>query len=300
MIHVLVAGGSGFIGQAVVQSLISKGFQVTVFDVVTGPLHHENLRYYELDVRSGKLPTLSPCHAIINLAGASINHKLDDEYKKLIWSTRVISTRSLRQWVESQPWQPAIYIGASAVGFYGSRGSEVLTELSRSGSDFLAQTCIDWEREHTAFSKIGIDTVIFRQGHVMGQKGFLAEILPWYKRGFRLVLGSGAQYISWIDIRDLTGLYVRTVQGQLEAGIYNAVSNESYTFSALSRIIASYTRARFPLRVPEWIMSIRFGELAQFLLSSQNIVSSEKIRPFIHHGSLQETIESFAVGERAK
>lgn len=291
MKHALIVGGSGFVGQSLVHAFIDAGWRVTVFDTRIGKYEHEFTRYYAVDVTGGKLPTLQPCDVIINLAGATINHRFTPEYKKLIWSSRVISTRSLRQWVETQSWQPGIYIGACATGYYGNRGNEQVSTSTKPADDILGRICIDWEREHNGFTKIGIPVSILRQGHVLGHGGLIAELLPWYRYGLRLTLGQGDQFVPWIDMRDLVTLYISLATGQIAPGTYNAVSSTQIRFSDLARTLGRLTHAGIPLVVPLWALRLRLGECAEYMIASQRVQFSDALLPHITHTNLSETLE---------
>lgn len=290
MKHVLVVGGSGFVGQMLVRAFVSIDWRVSVFDIRTGVFDHENVRYYPVDVQSGKLPTLPLCDAVINLAGATINHRLTAEYKKLIWSSRVISTRSLRQWLENQSWQPSVYIGASATGYYGNRNNEMLSANNKPGDDILARICIDWEREHRAFEKLSIPTIILRQGHVLGNGGLLSTLLPWFQRKITVTLGSGNYYMPWIDIRDLVTIYVTAAQGMIEPGIYAATSPNHILCKDMNRILALLTGAIIPFSVPVWLLRIFYGELADQLVASQRVQTSEKLLPYLRHTDIAASL----------
>ncbi len=290
MKHALIVGGSGFIGQALVRTCLSRGYRVSVFDIRIGSTEHEHLRYYPVDVQGGKLPSLPLCDVIINLAGAPINHRFTKEYKKILWSSRIICTRSLRQWVETQSWQPQIYVGASAVGYYGNRGNETLSEQSRPGQGTLARICVDWEREHKAFEKLGIPVATLRQGHVLGAGGFLQEILPWFRRGFRVIIGNGVYYLPWIDLRDLCTLYMSLIEGKIPPGTYNAVATDIMPYTRFSRVLAGLTHARIPLPVPVWALRLRYGELADHMTASQRIQTGDAIATLLQHPDLSASL----------
>lgn len=281
MNHILIVGGSGFIGQALVRSFVARDYRVTVFDMIRGRFEHEHVRYHTVDVQSGKLPTLSECHYIINLAGAPINNRFTAEYKKIIWTSRVITTRSLRQWVETQSWQPLLYIGASAVGYYGDHGSEIISENSRPGNDTLARVCVDWEREHHGFEKLGIPVIILRQGAIIGPGGYIAQLLPWYRRGLKIILGSGNNYMPWIGLTDLVHIYTTLFEDKVAQGVYNAVSPEMTQQSHISSVLSSLTRARILIHAPLWMLRLRFGELADVMIMSQKVSPSEVLLKYI-------------------
>jgi uncharacterized protein (TIGR01777 family) len=290
MEHVLIVGGSGFIGQALVRSFVARNCRVTVFDIHDGRFEHELVRYYPVDVQGGKLPTLPECHCIINLAGAPISNRFTTEYKKVIWTSRVITTRSLRQWVETQSWQPHTYVGASAVGYYGDRGSEQITEHTRPGNDTLARVCVDWEREHHAFEKLGIPVTILRQGTILGAGGYIAQLLPWFRHGFSVTLGSGANYVPWIALHDLVNIYSAICCQAIPPGIHNAVSLEYTKQSDIVATLGLLTHARFPVSAPVWALRLRFGELADVMTMSQKISYSSELKPYITT-SLLEALE---------
>ncbi|HYK62747.1 MAG TPA: TIGR01777 family oxidoreductase [Bryobacteraceae bacterium] len=253
--NVAITGASGFVGSRLTQRLQAEGHATRA-----------------ISLRSAVAPdALAGFDAVVNLAGENIAQKWTPAAKRRIRESRITGTRALVAAMRAQP--PAVLVSVSAVGYYGSRRDEVLTERSKPGADFLAQVCAEWEREAMAAAMTGVRVALLRTGMVLGAEGgALPRMLPPFKLGVGGRLGSGTQWMSWIHIADLCDLIwfalrEPTVSGPLNATSPNPVSNADFT-RALARVL--HRPALFP--VPAFALKLIFGEMAEVLLGSQRAV----------------------------
>jgi uncharacterized protein len=258
--NVAITGASGFIGSRLTQRLQAEGHATRA-----------------ISLRTALAPdALSGCDAVVNLAGENIAQRWTPAAKGRIRESRVAGTRALAAAMRAHP--PAVLVSASAVGYYGSRADEILTEQSKPGADFLAQVCAEWERRALEVATVGVRVALLRTGMVLGTEGgALSRMLPPFKLGVGGRLGSGTQWMSWIHIADLCDLILfalrePTVSGPLNATSPNPVSNADFT-RALARILRP---ALFP--VPAFALKLIFGEMAEVLLASQRAVPDAALR----------------------
>jgi uncharacterized protein (TIGR01777 family) len=249
-----LTGASGFIGRALAERLAAAGHKVQPFSL-----------------RSPQ--PLCVCDAVVHLAGEPIAQRWTPAAKRRIRESRIEGTRRLVAGLAALPSPPRVLVCSSAVGFYGSRDDEVLTEASPPGSGFLADLCIDWERAADEARARGTRVVSLRTGMVLdGDGGALKRMLPAFRLGFGGRLGSGRQWMSWIHLDDLLRLIEFAladsgVSGPLNATAPNAATNREFT-STLARALH---RPAF-VTVPAFALQAPFGEMASVLLSSQRAI----------------------------
>lgn len=212
--------------------------------------------------------------AAIHLAGENIaGGRWKRERKKLILQSRVDSTRLLWN-VLTKSGGAKVLISASAIGFYGNRGDEVLTENSSRGDDFLADVCVAWEREIFApvTSAIAMRVVALRFGMVLSADGgAFGKMLPLFRRGLGSVLGTGKQWVSWIHLKDLTDLMLFTLENSEMDGVYNAVSPTPIQNRDLTEELAKALGVKKFLPVPSSALKILFGGMSALFLNSQRV-----------------------------
>lgn len=268
--NVIVTGGSGFIGSVLVSALLDKGHQVTVFD------HHpprQQVGFVQLDLVGQELSAdlFQGKDAIIHLAGKNIFGYWSQRVKKQIYDSRILGTRSLATSLTRLTSPPRTFISASAVGYYGDRGDEDLTELSPPGNDFLARVCIDWEKETREVDSLGVRSVQVRTAPVLGQDGLLKKVEPFYKLGLGGPLGSGNQWFPWVHLRDIVSIYVFALENEDIRGPVNACSPHLVRNKEFSRTLARVMRRPHLFKTPKWALRLMFGDLADAIMCSQKV-----------------------------
>lgn len=228
---VMVAGATGFIGKQLVKKLNKKGHEIVVLtrNPNTSRFHipaHCNTIFWNPEKYSLPPTTLKGVDAVINLAGEGIaDGRWSAKRKQALIQSRILSTRRLVNAMSYMRNKPKVFISSSAIGFYGSREDELLDESSNKGHGFLSEICQHWEDECLRANDLGIRTIAFRIGMVLGHDGgALDKMLPPFKCGVGGNLGNGSQWMSWIHIADLVNMIIYALENPNVKGIYNAVS----------------------------------------------------------------------------
>ncbi len=281
--QVLVTGGSGFVGTTLCTRLVKAGHAVTV--LTRSQKGAERLPPgVEPCVGDPTRPgpwqeRAAGCDALVNLAGASIFNRWTPEYKELIRSSRINTTRNLVQ-AMGRRWggQPAVLVSASAVGYYGPRDGQELDEDSPPGDDFLAALCRDWEAEAMRAKELGARVVCARFGIVLGSGGgALGQMLPMFRLGLGGRLGSGGQWLSWIHQQDLVSALIfcleKDAAGPANCTAPSPVTNRELT-SALGRVLGRPTI----LPAPGFAIKLVMGEMGSILLTGQRVLPSALLR----------------------
>ncbi|MDF2578003.1 MAG: hypothetical protein K0S74_1487 [Chlamydiales bacterium] len=269
---ILVTGASGLLGVHLVAKLKEQGHKIiTVSTTIesSSTVGHQVLLWtnpdYTLELRN--LPNLD---IVIHLAGENIaSERWTKEKKQRIAHSRIQSTYSLVQAMSQLKIKPKAFLCASAVGFYGNRGDELLTERSSEGTGFLTETAIEWEYTAKSAIKLGIRTISLRFGTILSiQGGALKKMIPPFQWGLGAILGSGRQYMSWISLEDAVEamihiIYTSSLQGPLNLVAPNPVTN--YKFS--QELAKALHRPCF-LYAPKWVLHCLFGEMAKDILLS--------------------------------
>jgi len=189
-----------------------------------------------------------------------------------------VSTKNLVTALKNSQSKVKVFISSSGVGYYGSRGEEILTEKSELGNDFLAQVCDVWERETENASAIGIRTAMLRQGIVLSKKGgALAKVLPPFNFFIGGALGNGKQWFPWIHIDDLIAIYLFVLDNAEISGVVNVVSPESLRMSEFAKTLGKILNRPSIFNVPEFVLKILVGEAASTSVSSQRVVPQKLI-----------------------
>ncbi len=267
---VAVAGASGLIGRALVERLMRDGCEVVTL-VRRTPQEHFEARW---NPATGDLPpgVLAGVDAVVNLAGAGVgDRRWSAEYKRLLVSSRVDSTRTLVKAMLAHDRPPAVLVNASAQGFYGDRGDETLTEDSVGGEGFLAELCRTWEGEamQAAIRSSGaIRVVTLRTGLVMAHHGgAFARLLPLIRVGLAGPLGTGRQWWSWITLEDEVSAIVHLLNAEV-AGPVNLCAPDPRRQGALVAVLGRALHRPTLVPTPAFALRATLGELADDILSS--------------------------------
>jgi uncharacterized protein (TIGR01777 family) len=266
-----VSGVSGPIGAALVPSLATGGTQVV--RLVRGtPKSAEQISWNPL----APLPAaaVSGFEAVIHLAGESIVGRWTDAKKKEIRDSRVLGTRNLATALAKTAAKPGVLVCASAIGFYGNRGDELLKEESSSGEGFLAEVCREWEDVSRIAAQAGIRTVNIRIGLVLSPKGgALGNMLTPFRLGLGGRIGSGQQWWSWIHVDDIVGAIHHALNTESLSGAVNLVAPNPTRNAEFTTILASVLRRPAWFPVPAFAVRAAFGKGAaeELLLASQRV-----------------------------
>ncbi len=269
--RITLTGATGFIGGHLVQALLSGGHQLSILTRTGRP--GSNPRYFEWDNSCLPPAEALQADAIIHLAGESVAQRWTAEVKRQIRSSRVDVTRALVNGIAQAASKPEVLISASAIGIYGPRGDEILTEGSSAGSGFLEDVCIAWERESQRAAELGVRVVNPRLGIVLGPDGgALQKMVPPFRIGVGGRLGSGTQWMSWIHIDDVVGLLQFALERSEVSGPMNVTAPCPVKNADFTRDLASVLKRPAILPVPLFALKLLFGEMSSVLVSSQRVV----------------------------
>ena len=258
--NVAITGASGFIGRKLTALLEKRGHTVRA-----------------VSVRPGRVPDLAGCQAVVHLAGERIAQRWTAAARQRILDSRVEGTRALVAAMLSH--RPNVLVSASAIGYYGSCGDEVLTEQSSPGSDFLSEVCVAWEREAMEGEKLGARLVRLRFGMVLGEGGgALARMLTPFRLGVGGRIGSGKQWMSWIHVDDLCELILLALGESTLRGVLNATSPHPVTNADFTRALAHALHRPAVLPIPAFALKLLFGKMSQVLLASQRVIPEATLR----------------------
>ncbi|QCQ20910.1 TIGR01777 family oxidoreductase [Desulfoglaeba alkanexedens] len=278
---VLITGGLGFIGTQLSLRLLQKGHEITVVDRSPGrkPRAPAEVRVIAADTaRPGPWQeALARQDAVINLAGTSIFRRWTDEAKKAIRESRILATRNL---VDAFPEGAGrVLVSASAVGYYGPRGDETLTEEAAPGNDFLATLCREWEGEAMEAASKGARVVITRFGIVLGKTGgALGQMIPAFKRFAGGPLGSGRQWFSWIHMEDLLGAMEFVLEKEAIRGPANFTAPNPVRNNDLALLLGRLLHRPSRLRTPGFLLRLAMGEFGSVLLEGQRVIPAALLR----------------------
>lgn len=273
---IIVAGSSGFVGTALINSLRAEGHEIgrLVRSSSASVADGSKLIRWEPPTGSIDLAAIEGPDAVVNLAGTSIaGARWTRERKRILRESRVDATRHLVAGLTQLKNKPPVIVSASAIGYYAERGDEILTESSSAGNDFLAQLCRDWEAESAKAEREGIRPVMLRFGIVLAAHGgALAKMLPPFRMGVGGRLGDGRQWMSWIALEDVVALIRYAIENQSLRGPVNAVAPNPVTNAEFTSVLASvlHRPALFP--VPRFALRVMLGEMADALLASQRVM----------------------------
>jgi uncharacterized protein (TIGR01777 family) len=296
--RILIAGGSGFLGTHLSNALVAGGHQVMVLTRQTDRPARPGVTFVTwnaMDPASALVPTVSASDAVVNLAGESIAAgRWTAARKTRLRNSRVDTTTKLVEACRQAPKAPRTWVNGSAIGYYGSRGSERLTEESAPGNDFLARLAEDWEEAAegaAAFARV----VYIRTGIVLDRHhGALAKLILPFKLFVGGPVGSGEQYMSWIHRDDWVSMARWTLMSGV-SGPFNATSPQPVTNKEFSRALGRALSRPSVLPAPAFAMRLLLGEMADALLLSSQRVYPERaqMQDFtFDHPDLDEALRS--------
>lgn len=294
-----VTGATGFIGTALCGALLDQGHALTLFTRGSpqgGNIGTKRWVHWTPGIVRDWDAALDGVDGVINLAGEPIaGKKWTPSQRRRIENSRVDATHSLVQACTKVRQKPRFLINASAVGYYGPRGDEIITEETPPGADFLSLLCQEWEEEAKKAEEIGLRVVRLRTGIVLGPGGgALSKMAKPFKFFMGGPLGSGKQWMSWIQLEDLVRLFLTAIENPAVHGPVNATAPNPVQNKEFSRTLGEVIKRPSWAPVPAFALKLALGEMAQMLLTGQRVVpaAAEKLGFRFGYPHLREALEA--------
>ena len=277
---ILITGASGLVGKALQRSFAEKGYEM----LLAGrgePKKPNEIKWSVEDGFSeedrGRLEGLD---AVVHLAGEGIaGLRWTEEKKKAIRESRVKGTRSLVNTLAELDQKPKVLIAGSAMGFYGDRGDEIVTETSSAGDNFLADVAKEWEAESRRAEDSGIRTVLLRTAIVLSKDGgALSTMLMPFKLGVGGVVGSGKQWMSWVSLDDVVAIINFAIENENLRGAVNVASPHPVTNEEFTKTLGDVLYRPTFLPLPEFAVNLMFGEMGDTLLLNSTRVEPKRLK----------------------
>lgn len=274
--HIVIAGGSGFVGKALQELLLNTDYEVTILTRSPNKIKQtDRLRTVQWLVdQSEPEKQLGKVDAIVNLAGESINGlRWTKSKKERILKSRIIVTKEINRIISRLEKKPKVLVNASAVGYYGMSEEKTFTEADGSpGTDFLAAVVNKWEKEARKAEQYGVRTVIARFGIVLGQDGALPLMAFPYKIGVGGTIGSGEQWVSWVHVADVAGMIQFAIEHQEISGPLNVTAPKPLKMKEFGKTIGIVLHRPHWLPVPSWLLKGLLGEMSEMLINGQQVL----------------------------
>ena len=269
----VISGGTGFIGRNIVARLRQDEHEVSVWS-------RKAATPFTWDPLQGEPSpgSLNKMDAVIHLAGEAVNQRWNVEVKRRIADSRILGTRRLVDAIGRAEQKPKVLVSASAIGYYGDRGDEILSENSDPGTGFLADVCRGWEAEADRATECGLRVIKLRIGFVLGKGGgALAQMVPAFKAFVGGRLGSGKQWMPWIHIADVAALFAFAVENQI-SGVWNATSPNPVTNAEFTSEMGKALHRPTIFPIPPFALKLAFGELGHHMLDSSRVVPDAALK----------------------
>jgi uncharacterized protein len=301
--RVTLTGATGLIGPRLVAQLRGRGDEVTVLTrnpekaraALAGV---QAVRWADPTSEAAPVDALAGRDAVIHLAGEPVAQRWNDESKRRILESREAGTRNLVAGMRAASPAPGVLVSSSAVGYYGKHGDEEVPEETPPGDDFLAGVCVAWEREALAASDLA-RVVVVRTGIVLDETGgALEKMLPFFKAGVGGPVAGGNQYMPWIHLDDLVGIYLQALDDPSWSGPVNGSAPEPVTNKAFSKALGRALHRPALAPVPELAVKVLYGQMAEIVAEGQRAVPKRTLELGYHfrHRDLDEALRS-AVGK---
>lgn len=276
---IILSGGSGLVGSALTRAFRLEGHEVAHLVRPGRALSRDEIRWDPLSARAD-IAGLEGAGAVVHLSGANVSEgRWTEARKQVLRSSRVDTARVLVDALAQLRHPPQVFICASAVGYYGNRGDELLTESSQPGENFLALLARDWEAEANRAQQAGIRTVMLRFGVILaGHRGALPQMVLPFRLGLGGRLGGGAQWLSWIALEDVVGVVRFVLDNPTVRGPVNTVAPSPVRNAEFTRILGRVLRRPAVIPVPTFVMRLALGEMADALLLGSQRAIPEKLR----------------------
>ena len=281
--RVTITGASGLIGSKLVAALTERGDEVTKVSLRNGPPDPADLADRD---------------AIVHLAGENVAQRWTDNARREINDSRERGTRELVEAIARADPRPRALISSSAVGYYGPHGDERLDEDTPPGDDFLAQVCVTWEREADQAAELGLRVVKVRTGVVLDSGGgALSKMLLPFKLGGGGPVAGGRQYMPWVHVDDVVGIYLRAIDDPAWRGAVNATAPEPVTNRTFSKALGRALHRPAVAPIPGAAIRLLYGDMAEIVTKGQRVIPKRTIELgyTFQHVDLDEALEA-AVG----
>ncbi|HEY7122279.1 MAG TPA: TIGR01777 family oxidoreductase [Solirubrobacterales bacterium] len=277
--RVLVTGASGLLGSAVCDALLARGDEVVGLtrDPDRARPKNPTVTWHAWSPTTERPPeaALDEIDAVVNLIGEEINQRLTDQAKIRIRESRIVGTRNLLQGIAASPTEPSVFVGQSAIGYYGDRGEQIIDEESDPGDPgFITEVVSDWEGAERQAEDVFDRVVIFRTGLVLTKDGgLLKQLLLPFKLGVGGPIAGGDQYMSWIHIEDVVGLFLWALDDHRVWGVINATAPDPATNREFSKALGRAVHRPAIAPVPKFaVAALRGGELADAVAGGARVV----------------------------
>jgi uncharacterized protein (TIGR01777 family) len=296
--RITLTGATGPLGRRVVAALARRGDDVTVLSRDAARAREAlGVEAVGWDPMGGPAPAaaLSGRDGVVHLAGETVAQRWTDASRRRILDSRETGTRNLVAGLRALPEdeRPRVLVSASAVGYYGKHGDERLDESAPPGDDFLAGVCVAWEREAAAAEDLGLRVVRVRTGVVLDRSGgALAKMLPFFRLGVGGPVAGGRQYLPWIHVDDVAGLYVAALDGEAWSGPMNGSAPEPATNKAFSRALGRALKRPAFAPVPAFAIRLLYGDMAEIVVEGQRAVPARPLELgfAFRHADLDEAL----------
>ncbi len=273
---VTVTGATGLIGTALVGALKARGDEVTVLsrnpERAARELGVEAAAWDPL-AEPAPAAAISGRDAVVHLAGEPVAQRWTDEVKRSIRTSRDVGTANLVAGIAASEPRPAVLVSSSAVGYYGKHGDEIVTEDTQAGTDFLAEVCVEWERRARAAEELGLRVVVVRTGVVLDANGgALKTMLPPFKGGVGGPVAGGKQYMPWIALDDIVGIYLAAIDESSWSGPVNGTAPNPVTNAEFSKALGRALSRPAVFPVPAFAIRALYGEMAEIVTEGQRAV----------------------------
>jgi uncharacterized protein len=277
--RVTVTGATGTIGQALVSELLERGDEVTALsrnaERAASALGTDALVWKDPKGEPPPLDGLRGRDAIVHLLGETVAQRWNDDVKREIRDSRILSTRQLVAGLAEleEGERPRVLVSQSTTGFYGPGGDERLDEEAAPGSDFLAYVVRDWEGEAQAAAELGLRVVMTRTGVMLSdESGALEKMLPFFKLGIGGPVAGGRQYLPWVHLDDVVGALLRCIDDGELRGPVNVTAPEPVTNKEFSKTLGKVLKRPAFAPVPALMLKALYGEMAVIVTTGQRVI----------------------------